>query len=102
MELTDVTQKTIYIRLKGRCPTLEIENCICKNQDQRIFNNNTTSAIVSTEQSHLPGILSNVQQVHDILVCTTNKDMNTISCNDNNTNSFSKQIIEKTCENLTL
>ena len=94
--------KDIYNRLVGRCQTFEIENCIYKKADQRILNNNTTSAIVSTEQSHLPGILSNIQQVHDILVCITNKDTNTISCNDNNPNSFSEQIIEKTCENLTL
>ena len=45
--------KGIYNRLVGQCPTFEIENCICKKADQRIFNINTvntTTAIISTQQ----------------------------------------------------
>ena len=40
-------------------------------------------------------MLSNVQRVHDILVCITYTDTNTIICNKNNTTSFSKQIHHK-------
>ena len=93
--------KGIYNRLVGQCQTFEIENCICKKADQRIFNNNTTTAII-IQQSQSPGILSDVQQVHNILVCITYNNKNSIICNNNNTTSFSEQNNHKKCVNLSL
>ena len=97
--------KRIYNRLVGRCQSFEIQNCIYKKADRRIFDCNTvntSTAIISTQQSQSPGKLSNVEQVHDILVCITDKDTNKIICNNKNITSFSEQINHKKCPNLSL
>ena len=97
--------KRIYNRLVGRCKSFEILNCIYKKADRRILDcntGNTSTAIISTQQSQSQGKLSLVERVHDIIVCITDKDTNKIICNDNNKTSCSKQINHQKCATIFL
>ena len=54
--------KRIYNRLLLRCRYFEIEQCICKKADHRIFNNITTADII-TSQLQSSRVLSDVNYI---------------------------------------